>query len=76
MAVLSLSVKHVLTPCAVVLRCAVCSSRYYTNWCTGTTLKDSLVNALWKFEDLHLYKHALMTLDAADWATFNVNQSE
>jgi hypothetical protein len=52
------------------------SSRYYTNWCTGTSLKDSLVNALWRFEDLHLYKHAVMSLSAADWASFNVNQSE
>lgn len=50
-------------------------SRYYTNWCTGTSLKDSLVNALWRFEDLHLYKHAVMSLSAADWASFNVNQT-
>lgn len=35
--------------------------------------QDALVNALWKFEDLHLFKHAVML---ADLDSLNILKSE
>lgn len=47
------------------------SGLYGTKWCRGETLQDALVHALWKFDELTLFKVMVMKAELDDITTVN-----